>query len=231
MAPTPDAAGWSALLTVATDALRRVAAVTRSPVPWTFGGGTALAWQYRHRESHDIDIFLPDPQWLGFFDPERSPIAEHFVTDAVVTGTTVRWALPQGRIDFIVAPPLTPFPARSLFWAEQPIPVEAPVEIATKKLYFRRHALLPRDIFDVLVVMRQDPAAVQTVRTLWRPWIPSVLQSLQRVRGSWPRRKTEITALPPYQDWLDRAPDMLAAALRHLTLTPTPRLPPSRPRL
>ena len=33
---------------------------------WTFGGGTAMMLQINHRESHDIDLFLDDPQLLPF---------------------------------------------------------------------------------------------------------------------------------------------------------------------
>lgn len=36
---------------------------------WSFGGGTAVILQINHRESHDVDIFLPDPQLLAFLDP------------------------------------------------------------------------------------------------------------------------------------------------------------------
>lgn len=35
----------------------------------TFGGGTVLMLRYRHRLSKDIDIFVPDPQYLGFVSP------------------------------------------------------------------------------------------------------------------------------------------------------------------
>ena len=38
---------------------------------WTFGGGTAMMLQIGHRESHDVDIFLRDPQLLPFLDPEK----------------------------------------------------------------------------------------------------------------------------------------------------------------
>ena len=31
----------------------------------TLGGGTALMLQIGHRDSHDIEFFLPDPQLLG----------------------------------------------------------------------------------------------------------------------------------------------------------------------
>ena len=33
---------------------------------WTFGGGTVLMLRYQHRRSKDIDIFVPDPQYLGY---------------------------------------------------------------------------------------------------------------------------------------------------------------------
>ena len=36
---------------------------------WSFGGGTALMLQIDHRESHDIDLFLDDPQVLPFVNP------------------------------------------------------------------------------------------------------------------------------------------------------------------
>lgn len=33
---------------------------------WTLGGGTVLMLRYGHRLSKDIDLFVPDPQYLGF---------------------------------------------------------------------------------------------------------------------------------------------------------------------
>ncbi|WP_292097575.1 nucleotidyl transferase AbiEii/AbiGii toxin family protein, partial [Mesorhizobium sp.] len=44
---------------------------------WSFGGGTAMMIQIGHRESHDIDIFLDDPQLLGH-RPSKSHL--HFET-------------------------------------------------------------------------------------------------------------------------------------------------------
>jgi hypothetical protein len=36
---------------------------------WTLGGGTVLMLRYAHRRSKDIDIFVPDPQYLGYVTP------------------------------------------------------------------------------------------------------------------------------------------------------------------
>lgn len=42
---------------------------------WTLGGGTVLMFRYHHRLSKDIDIFVPDPQYLGFVTPRLSDTA------------------------------------------------------------------------------------------------------------------------------------------------------------
>lgn len=47
----------------------------RDPV-WTFGGGTVLMLRHAHRLSKDIDIFVPDPQYLGFV-PDGHPKLLH----------------------------------------------------------------------------------------------------------------------------------------------------------
>jgi Nucleotidyl transferase AbiEii toxin, Type IV TA system len=54
----------------------------RDPV-WTFGGGTVLMLRHRHRVSKDIDIFVPDPQYLGFVSPRLSDVAESVTQDYI----------------------------------------------------------------------------------------------------------------------------------------------------
>ena len=43
---------------------------------WTFGGGTVLMLRINHRQSKDIDLFVPDPQYLGWVNPRLSEVAE-----------------------------------------------------------------------------------------------------------------------------------------------------------
>jgi hypothetical protein len=50
---------------------------------WTFGGGTVLMRRYQHRLSKDVDIFINDPQFIGYLTPRLSPIAESLTTDYV----------------------------------------------------------------------------------------------------------------------------------------------------
>jgi hypothetical protein len=64
-------------------ALILVDSVRKIEIPvdgWTFGGGTVLMRRHRHRFSKDIDIFINDPQFLGYLTPRLSPTAESLTT-------------------------------------------------------------------------------------------------------------------------------------------------------
>lgn len=40
-------------------------------VHWTFGGGPVLMLRIAHRQAKDIDLFVPDPQYLGYVNLRR----------------------------------------------------------------------------------------------------------------------------------------------------------------
>ena len=64
---------WQILLQHAYALVDEIAAHGIMDPFWTFGGGTVLMLRYRHRLSKDIDIFVPDPQYLGFVSPRQVP--------------------------------------------------------------------------------------------------------------------------------------------------------------
>jgi hypothetical protein len=74
---------------------------------WTFGGGTVLMLRYKHRNSKDIDIFVPDPQSLGYISPRLNDVAESLTTDYDEAATYVKLYFPEGEIDFVASPNLT----------------------------------------------------------------------------------------------------------------------------
>lgn len=49
---------------------------------WTFGGGTVLKLGIGHRQSKDIDLFVPDPKYLGYLNPRLSDAAEQITRKA-----------------------------------------------------------------------------------------------------------------------------------------------------
>ena len=66
---------WKGLLGHALTLIDEIAEHGRADAFWTFGGGTVLMLRYGHRLSKDIDIFVPDPQYLGFVNPRISDVA------------------------------------------------------------------------------------------------------------------------------------------------------------
>lgn len=89
---------WTGLLQ---HALRLVEDIHQNGIKnpfWTFGGGTVLMLRYQHRVSKDIDIFVPDPQYLGFVSPRLSDIAEEVSVEYVEGNGFVKLIRPEGEI-------------------------------------------------------------------------------------------------------------------------------------
>jgi hypothetical protein len=55
---------WRSLFASALTLTDHLATVIDAP-RWTFGGGTVLMLRLRHRHSQDIDLVVPDPQYLA----------------------------------------------------------------------------------------------------------------------------------------------------------------------
>lgn len=144
---------WETLFRIATSILDAAGLPTGE---WTFGGGTALALRYKHRESKDIDIFITDAQWLPYLTPRLNPSVQGF-KDYEETSNYVKIAFDEGEIDFVVSPHLTP----NYFTVEEicgrQTQLETPVEIVIKKLFYRAHALKVRDVVDAAAIFVHDP--------------------------------------------------------------------------
>lgn len=87
---------WQGLHTRALRLVDEVAARGIRDPFWTFGGGTVLMLRYQHRRSKDIDIFMPDPQYLGHVTPRLSDVAEAISQDYVEGAGYVKLP-PRGR--------------------------------------------------------------------------------------------------------------------------------------
>jgi predicted nucleotidyltransferase component of viral defense system len=129
-----------------------------TPTPfWTFGGGTVLMLRYNHRYSKDIDIFVPDPQALGYITPRLSDVAERITTDYVEAANYVKFFLPEGEIDFVASPNLTVpgYELQNILGRD--VRVETSAEIIAKKMWHRGDAITGRDIFDFALIAERDP--------------------------------------------------------------------------
>lgn len=126
---------------------------------WTFGGGTAMMLQIDHRESHDIDIFLPDPQLLAFLDPQK----RDFKLEVSPTEGTrfLKLAFKDiGQIDFIVGSSMTLSPTTQQTIEGETVELENVSEIIAKKIYYRGSHIRPRDIFDIAAAAEKHADAI-----------------------------------------------------------------------
>lgn len=131
---------------------------------WSFGGGTVLMLRLNHRHSKDIDLFVPDPQYLGFVTPRLSDAAETLTTDYQEGALFVKLLLAAGEIDFVVGPPLTDSPWDLVAYKGRVIKVETCAEIVAKKMHHRGDQAKARDLFDLCAVAELEPAAIPVAK-------------------------------------------------------------------
>ena len=182
---------------------------------WTFGGGTVLMFRYQHRLSKDIDIFVPDPQYLGFVTPRLSDVAAAVSADYVEDqGTYVKLIRPEGEIDFVASPNLTESPFETWNISGQHIRVETAVEIVAKKLWHRGDRATARDLFDLSLVIEREPQAlVKAAKFLLKNADPFMSQIASRA-SVLKMQFSEIDALtyrPNYDDAAERATQFLSS--------------------
>ena len=128
---------------------------------WTFGGGTVLMFRYGHRLSKDIDIFVPDPQYLGYVTPRLSDTAASLTEEYTeMPGSFVKLQFEEGEIDFVAAPNLTDAAWERWEIQGRPVRVETAGEVIAKKMYHRGDRATARDLFDLAMVVEREPDAL-----------------------------------------------------------------------
>ncbi|MGC2519868.1 MAG: nucleotidyl transferase AbiEii/AbiGii toxin family protein [Burkholderiales bacterium] len=133
---------------------------------WSFGGGTVLMRRYRHRVSRDVDIFVPDPQWLGYLTPRLNARAESLAPDYVEQAGFVKLYFAEGEIDFVVSSPLTADPASTENLFGRNVRVETSAEIIAKKVWHRGAEFTARDLFDLTLVAHREPDAMARITSI-----------------------------------------------------------------
>jgi predicted nucleotidyltransferase component of viral defense system len=149
---------WSVLLNRALSIIEDIKKHGTSDPFWTFGGGTVLMFRYQHRLSKDIDIFVSDPQYLGFATPRLSDVAAAVSTQYVENQSAyVKLICAEGEIDFVASPNLTESPYEVWKINGEHIRVETATEIVAKKLWHRGDRATARDLFDLSLVIEREP--------------------------------------------------------------------------
>jgi hypothetical protein len=111
--------------------------------------------QIKHRESHDIDLFIDDAQYLPYLNPETQGYNLALApSDYETDGTRALKIVFNGvgEIDFICCDPVTEEPYVISEIRGRRVKLETPAEILAKKVVFRGSHLQPRDMFDIAAV-------------------------------------------------------------------------------
>jgi hypothetical protein len=173
---------WAALFESALTLTDHLATVIDQPM-WTFGGGTVLMLRLDHRYSRDIDLFVPDPQYLGHVTPRLSDTAETLTTEYVEAAEFVKLLLPTGEIDIVVGAPLTDQPWEVVMHKGRRILVETNAEILAKKMYHRGNQAKARDLFDLCAVADLDPASIDRAAPFFKRYGDAFVTHLKANAG------------------------------------------------
>jgi predicted nucleotidyltransferase component of viral defense system len=183
---------------------------------WTFGGGTVLMLRYQHRLSKDIDIFVPNPQYLGFVTPRLSDVAAAVSTNYVEDQSSyVKLIRPEGEIDFVASPNLTDSPFEIWNISGQNIRVESATEIVAKKLWHRGDRATARDLFDLSLVIEQEPEALIKATKFLQKNAELFISQIASRKAVLERQFAEIDTLA-YKPSYDEAAQRATAFLKSL---------------
>lgn len=162
---------------------------------WTFGGGTVLMLRIAHRQSKDIDLFVPDPQYLGFVNPRLSDAAENISTDYEEAAEYIKLFLPEGEIDVVVGTSLTEAPYETIDYRGRMIRVETSAEIIAKKMWHRGDRAKGRDLFDLCAVAAAQPEQLRIALPFMVRHGAAFLQALVEREDVLRREFAEIDAI------------------------------------
>jgi hypothetical protein len=216
----PGSENWRTLLPEALGLLRDAERHVGHAIEWSIGGGTSLRLRYEHRDSHDIDVFIRDPQLLGIVSPRLNDRTATLVAGYTEQSNFLKLNTPAGDIDFIVAAPLTVPGVEERVLGGVDIRIDTPAEVVAKKLLYRASGLRPRDLVGAAVVLAKEPGADAAVARIvagkydiLSERIPALLERLAE-----PNAAQRFALLPAGEPYLARAGEILSAFLETVRL-------------
>jgi hypothetical protein len=169
---------WKQLLELVLPALDELS----NELPWSLGGGTALAISLNHRISYDIDIFFQDASALKFLSPNKNKKIRALSDNWQQPGNYLKIERPEGDIDFLVARTFSASPHFIHNFKGKKILVETPAEIIAKKIHYRGSQFSVRDIFDIAAVSELAPKALSSVSSEIRDALPRTWDRIMLLR-------------------------------------------------
>lgn len=156
-----------------------------------------------HRESHDIDIFLADPQLLSFLDPKLRDF-EFDIRPSDYTGDGsgfLKLAFDGvGEIDFLVGHAMTRTATTKEMVEGEGVDLETVAEVITKKIHYRGASIKPRDIFDIAAAARHDQGAIIEALKAHKHDVARTLAAIERLKPDFVNATiAELAIKTPYK--------------------------------
>ncbi len=203
---------WKVLFTRALELIDSVASEGRPLGEWSFGGGTVLMIRHRHRLSKDIDIFVPDGQYLSYLTPRLNPTAELLTADYTEDHGSLKLRFKEGEIDFVASAPLSEHPYEVSDVLGRPVRLETSTEIIAKKVWHRGALFTGRDLFDLAMVAEREAAALVSIEPVLQSRRDVILERLER-QGHALRSAFEVLDVLDYRRSFDECVSIVKSIL------------------
>ncbi|MHB1479368.1 MAG: nucleotidyl transferase AbiEii/AbiGii toxin family protein [Acidithiobacillus ferrooxidans] len=176
---------------------------------WTIGGGTVLMFKYRHRLSHDVDIFITDAQYLTALSPRLNDKVEDLTVHYREDSQHVKLIFDDlGEVDFVAAPRLVADSTQAATIHGRKVLLDKPEEIIAKKCFYRADGFTARDVFDMAVFLTKDPAVVKKnlgILTARTDDIQRRLAFYATNKSHWDREISRVRPLPGFSQYSQQA--------------------------
>lgn len=182
------------------------------PMDWTMGGGTVLMFEYRHRLSKDVDIFITDAQYLTALSPRVNDRIEDMTTHYREDSQHVKLIFPEGEVDFVAAPRLVAGSVQKATIHGRKTMLDMPIEIMAKKCFYRADGFTARDVFDMAVFLTKSPTVVKEyldILTARRPDIQGRLAFYAKSAPVWEREAYMVRPMPGFDHYRQKALSMV----------------------
>lgn len=129
---------------------------------WALGGGTLLSARWKHRRSTDLDLHIHPDTGLALLQQEHNPELWRKMRAAGATQIDLENPptihFPEGRIELLRTRPTPTRQARYARFESGVAKVLSTAQVLTAKLKHRRLFAPVRDLYDIAVSARTEPA-------------------------------------------------------------------------
>ena len=185
------------------------------------GGGTALAAQWRHRRSTDIDITVPEGTGLNVYEPGRD---DALITRMEQLGAvrvsaryrTLIFRFPHGKLDIVEQEMPIRQGQRPADVGGKQILVHSNAQTLSGKLVGRGNRNVARNVFDIAVAERNDPDALQAaINHIEAGYREDVAYRISAYGDIFRKEATEgvLDVAPQWRPLLSTAPEVAAQAI------------------